>query len=121
MPTECAVSSLPYETTMQSIEVSGWDAEGQFFVELAGLELTDEGEITTLLWHRVISGSLLFVRLVAGPVGEAYEKSHPAAHEALPTQIPDSIGRCRVQLIRCQPRSARIPVTKRGQPASNNM
>jgi hypothetical protein len=107
MLTESAVTSLPTETRPQSIEVSGWDAEGQFFVELADLELTDEGEIATFLCHRVSSGSLVFVRLVAGQLEDAYEKGHPVAHEAQLTENSDPLGRCRVQLTRCQPRTAR--------------
>jgi hypothetical protein len=106
MPAECAVSSLPSDTTLPSIEVSGWDAEGRFFVEIARLELTDEGEISTHLYHRMISGSLVFVRL-AGTVADSDDKDYPAAHEAQQTEMPDRMGRCRVHLIRCQrPRPA---------------
>ena len=98
MPTECAVSSLVDVATPQSVEVSGWDNEGQFFVEIATLELTEEGETTALLCHRVTSGSL---------VGDSYEKSHPTANEAYAAEMPDFAGRCRVHLTPYQPRAAR--------------
>jgi hypothetical protein len=107
MPTECAVSSLVDVATPQSVEVSGWDNEGQFFVEIATLELTEEGETTALLCHRVTSGSLVFVRLVTVQVGDSYEKSHRTANEAYAAEMPDFAGRCRVHLTPYQPRAAR--------------
>jgi hypothetical protein len=108
MPAECAVSSSTTETT-QPVEISGWDAEGQFFVEIAELELDDAGETTARLCHHVGSGSLVFVRLLIGQAEDPCEKGHPTANEAHPTGAPDLTGRCRIRLTPCQPRAARRP------------
>jgi hypothetical protein len=107
MPAECAVISSISETAAQPAEVSGWDAEGQFFVEIADLHVNDSGDTTTRLCRRVSSGSLVFVRLLYGHGQDAYEKGHPAAHDAHPTETTDFTRRCRIRLIPCQPRAAR--------------
>jgi hypothetical protein len=113
MPAECAVSNSTTETT-QPVEISGWDAEGQFFVEIADLELGDTGETTARLCHHVGSGSLLFVRLLFGQAENPYEKGHPTANEAQPTGAPDFTGRCCIRLTPCQPRGARRPGDQTG-------
>jgi len=95
------------DTVTQSVEVSGWDAEGQFFVEIAELNFADSGDKTVSLCHRVHTRSLVFVRLPHGYGGEAYEKSQPTAHEAQAAEPPDFTGRSRIRLIPCQPRAAR--------------
>jgi len=119
MPTECAVTTAPSDSTNQSVEVSGWDADGQFFVEIADLDLTDSGDTIVRLCHRVHSGSLVFVRLLHGDGENAREKGHPSANEAQATELPDLAGRCRIRLTPCQPRTAPRMVTKRRPPASN--
>lgn len=112
MLAECA-----FEPT-SSVEVSGWDAEGQFFVEIAGLDLNDSGDTAVRLCHRVHSGALVFVRLLHGEGEGAYEKGYPTANEAQAAEPPDFTGRSRVQLIPCQPRAGRRRVTVRAQSAS---
>jgi hypothetical protein len=110
MPAECAVNNdVAADSATQSIEVSGWDAEGQFFVEIAEMDINDSGNATTRLCHRVNSGSLVFVRLVYGQGRDAREKSHPTANEAHATEAPDFDGRCRIRLTPCQPRASRNP------------
>jgi hypothetical protein len=91
----------------QSVEISGWDAEGQFFVETTRLDSIDSGEVAVLLLHRVNSGSLVFVRLLHAEGAEIYGKSYPTASEAHVAGSPDLTGRCRVRLIPCQPHSSR--------------
>jgi hypothetical protein len=108
MPAECAVSSSASETAAQPVEVSGWDAEGQFFVEIADLEWNDSGDAIARICHRLSDGSLVFVRLLYAQSQDVYEKGHPAAHEAHPIEATDFTGRCRVQLTPCQPRAARL-------------
>jgi hypothetical protein len=105
MPSECVVDNATGAT--QPVEVSGWDAEGQFFVEIANLELDDSGDMTARLCRRVNSGSLVFVRLVHAPSENTPEKGHPTANEAHATEAPDFTGRCRIRLTPCQPRAAR--------------
>jgi hypothetical protein len=107
MPTECAVCNATSDAVHQLIEVSGWDTEGQFFVEISDLELSDSGDATARLFHRVHSGSLVFVRLLHGNDEEDHHKSHPTPTEAEAIGAPDFAGRCRVRLTPCQPRAAR--------------
>jgi hypothetical protein len=109
MPAECAVHNSASDTITQSVEVSGWDTEAQFFVEIAELDLSDSGDATARLCHRVNSGSLVFVRLLHGPSQDAHEKGHPTPSEAYAIETPDSAGRCRVRLTPCEPRAARRP------------
>jgi hypothetical protein len=117
MPAECAVDSID-DIAIPSVEVSGWDAEGQFFVEIAGLDLNDSGDPAVRLCHRVHSGSLVFVRLLYGEGQDAYEKGCPTANEAQVAESPDFTGRARVRLIPCQPRAPRRHVTGKTHPAS---
>jgi hypothetical protein len=109
MHAECAVGSSASDTVTQPVEVSGWDAEGQFFVEIADLDLSDPADATVRLCHRVHSGSLVFVRLVHEQGWDAHEKDHPMANEAHATGVPDPSGRCRIRLTPCQPRATRRP------------
>ena len=119
MPVEFAAAPSHCDSISQSVEVSGWDADGQFFVEIADLDVSDSGDTIARLCHRVHSGSLVFVRLVHGDGENAREKGHPTANEAHAIDLPDSTGRCRIRLIPCQPRTARHLVTNRRSPASN--
>lgn len=109
MPAECAVGRTTGGAETLSVEVSGWDAEGQFFTEIADLDWSDTGDNTARLRHRITSGSLVFVRLMhsksAYPHG--HDKNHPTAHEVHAVTEPDFTGRCRVRLAPCQPRAAR--------------
>jgi hypothetical protein len=106
MNSDCV--TMPNTAETRAAEVSGWDAEGQFFVEIANLEETDEsGETIVSLRHHVHTGSLLFVRLLPGASDHQAEKSHPTPHEAQAAQPLDFRGRSRVRLINCRPRPAR--------------
>lgn len=106
MPVQCAPMTIT-NTATQSVEVSGWDAEGQLFAEIADLDSNVSGDKTVSLCHCVRSGSLLFVRLLHGDAEKAYEKGHPTAHEAHAAEPPDFTGCSRIRLIPCQPRVAR--------------
>jgi hypothetical protein len=107
MPAECVVESSVNDTVTQSAEVSGWNAEGQFFAEIAELDVADSGDITARLCHRIHSGSLVFVRLARANGQDAGDKGHPTAHEAYAIAEPDFTGRCRIRLTPCQPRPPR--------------
>ena len=107
MPVECAGTGSKSHTTAQSAEVSGWDADGQFFVEIAELDVSDSGSTTARLCHRLNSGSLVFVRLLHGYGDGLHEKGYPTAHEAHAAEPPDFSGRCRIRLTPCQPRLPR--------------
>jgi len=116
MPVQSAQMNALSNTATRSVEVSGWDAEGQFFVEIADLDLNDSGDHSVSLCHSVHSGSLVFVRLLHGDGEEAYGKGHPTAHEAQAAEPPDFTGRFRIHLIPCQPRAE--AATDKAQPAS---
>lgn len=115
MPVQCApVSSM----TQQLAEVSGWDAEGHFFVEVADLDCSDPGQKTVSLDHRLRSGSLVFVRLLNRDGSRDGENSHPSAHQAQAAELPDPTGSSTVRLIPSRPRVARGAATTWAQPAS---
>lgn len=87
MPAECAVGSSIGDTAAQSVEVSGWDAENQFFVEIADLDRNESGDPTTRLCHRVNSGSLVFVRLLC-PRGESFtRRAIPPPMKLMPSDL----------------------------------
>ena len=107
MPAECPVGTAVSDTLTESVEISGWDAEGQFFVEIADLEVSKSGDTIALLCHGVNNGSLVFVRLLHGHGQQPREKGDPSAHETQAIEPPDATGRCRIRLTPCQPRAAR--------------
>jgi hypothetical protein len=89
---------------VKAVEISGWDAEGQFFVEVADMNVDERSGSSVSLCHRIESGSLLFVRPVLH-LGEANRRAHPVANEARRTDLPDAMGRWRIQLSPCEPRN----------------
>jgi len=91
---------------VQPVEISGWDVEGQFFVEITKLDGNEPSGSLVRLCHRVSSGTLLFVRSVAddsNPDG----KGHPVPNEAQLTDSPDFAGRGRIRLTPCRARDLR--------------
>jgi len=104
MPAQATLELPVAGASSQSAEISGWDVQGQFFVEIADLDLGDPKGATTRLCHRVADGSLVFVRLRPQP-GEAH--SHPTASEAYAAAEPDFAGRSLIRLSPCQPRLGR--------------
>ncbi len=89
-------------TEVQSVEVSGWDAEGEFFVELAEMDSCQNSVSSVRLRHRVRSGSLVFVRRIQNQ-GELHHKGHPEAKEAHQIHLPDPAGRWQIRLSPCHP------------------
>ena len=95
-------------TQVQPVEISGWDAKGQFFGEIAEMDTDETSGSSVRLCHSVQSGALLFVRAVNGANADGTDqKTHPVANEAKPTDLPDLSGRCRIQLTPCHPRDLR--------------
>jgi len=91
---------------VQPVEISGWDVEGQFFVEVTEMDGNETSGSSVLLCHRVSSGTLLFVRSVAddsNPNG----KGHPMPNEAQLTDSPDFAGRWHIRLTACDARNLR--------------
>jgi hypothetical protein len=78
------------------VEVSGWDAKENFFVEKTTLEWKPEDKKSMLLRADIRPGCIVFVRLLQ-PLATA--TSFPIAYEALTS------GATRVSLERLRPRA----------------
>jgi hypothetical protein len=62
------------------VEVSGWDVNMRFFVELTDVNENEPGVKTVALHNRICSDALVFVRLLGAP---APDSGCPVAHQAL--------------------------------------
>lgn len=84
-----------------AVEVSGWDASENFFVETTGLTWTAEGTKQISLHQRVREGSVIFVRLMQ-PVASA--DSYPIACQTMKV-VERGAGGAIVRLSQLHPRS----------------
>jgi hypothetical protein len=84
------------------VEVSGWDAKENFFVEKTTLEWKPEDKKSLLLRADIRPGCMVFVRLLQ-PLATA--ASFPIAYEALTSAEKDRTGATRVSLERLRPRA----------------
>ena|ERR1700720_1625832 len=84
------------------VEVSGWDAKENFFVEKTTLEWKPEDKKSLLLRADIRPGSIVFVRLLQ-PLATA--ASFPIAYEALTSAEKDRMGATSVSLERLRPRA----------------
>lgn len=84
------------------VEVSGWDAQENFFVEKTRLEWKPENNKAILLRSAILPGSIVFVRLLQ-PTGTG--ANYPIAYEALTSSAKDENGSIRVLLERLHPRA----------------
>ena len=114
MPVQ-SILSVAAPSDISSVEVSGWDALGQFFVEVADLDLDGPGDIAVRLDHRVRTGSVVFVRIVQSYEVGTDAKSYPAASEVQLIEPPDANGRCRIRLVLCQANGGRRSSDEKGQ------
>lgn len=92
------------------VEVSGWDASENFFVEKTMLSCRDKEKKEVLLRCALREGSLVFVRLLQPSPSEnnlpiAYQASHIGARHA--------DGRRRVDLAQLHPRPTRAQNSER--------
>ena|SRR5271154_4588657 len=85
------------------VEVSGWDAKENFFVEKTTLEWNPEDKKSMLLRADVRPGCIVFVRLLQ-PLSTV--ASFPVAYEALASAGRDADGAARVSLERLRPRAS---------------
>lgn len=81
------------ETTHYPVEVSGWDAQQNFFVENTTLEWSETNGRAVLVRSPLLHGALVFVRL-AGPLQTAY----PLPYRVKSVQARGSRGLQRVHL-----------------------
>src|SRR3954467_1903944 len=93
---------------VQPVEVSGWNAEGEFFVEIAEMDVHETAGSTVRLYHRVHSGSLIFVRPVVN-LGGANQKGHPIPNQVQMSDLPDVTGRSKLRLSPCRASNLRVP------------
>jgi hypothetical protein len=85
------------------VEVSGWDAKENFFVEKTTLEWNPDEKKSMLLRADIRPGCIVFVRLLQ-PLATA--TSFPIAYEALTSAEGDATGAKRVSLERLRPRES---------------
>lgn len=83
------------------VEVSGWDADGRFFVEHAALDSPESGQKTLLLRHTVHTRSLVFVRAL---YTDAFTEPHPQAHQVDRMEGSERSGYHRLHLADFPPR-----------------
>jgi hypothetical protein len=90
------------EPVIYPIEISGWNVDGEFFVERAELRWNDLGEKRISLRETVRDGAVVFARLMSGNTGSP---AVPIPYQA--ELVPDqrSRGTIEMKLVPCQPRS----------------
>jgi len=83
------------------IEISGWNVDGEFFVERAELRWDDTGQKRVSLRETVRDGSVVFARLISR---KSECPAVPIAYQA--ELVPDqrSRGAIEMKLAPCQPR-----------------
>lgn len=85
------------------VEVSGWDAKENFFVEKTALKWNPDDKKSMLLRADIRPGSIVFVRLLQ-PL--ATTTSFPIAYEVLTGVAREPSGAIRVSLERLHPRAS---------------
>jgi hypothetical protein len=85
-----------------AVEVSGWDASEDFFVEKTDLAWTADGMKEISLHHTVREGSVVFVRLIQ-PVANA--DNCPIACQAVKVMEHAATGRAHILLSQLRPRA----------------
>jgi hypothetical protein len=90
------------ELNCYCVEVSGWDARENFFVEKTSLDWAREGRKEVSLNSPLRSGCVVFVRLIQSMTPG---NSFPVAYQAITLDEKNSLGRARVRLQPLRPRS----------------
>ena len=92
--------ALTAETrTAYVVEVSGWDHREDFFVETTELHWSEDSGKQVLLLRPIVSGALLFLRLM-DPTG--VERVHPVPYRAEDIGVEKN-GEQRVRLVAARP------------------
>jgi hypothetical protein len=95
---------MPAETlaeTSYRIEISGWDLDENFFVEMTDLEWS-ESEKKVRLQHALRKGALVFVRLLGG---SERASEYPLAYEILDVRYQQQAGAYETLLAQMHPRT----------------
>ena len=85
------------------VEVSGWDEHEDFFVEKTELQWSEQSGKHILLLRPIVSGSLVFLRLI-DPM--SLERVRPVPYRAEPFETTKE-GQCRVRLVSPELHSSR--------------
>jgi hypothetical protein len=85
------------------VEVSGWDARENFFVEKAMLEWTMQEKKEISLRAALRQGCVVFVRLLQ-PLANG--NNFPVAYQAVKVSAKDQSGNTRVRLAQLRPRAS---------------
>ena len=94
-------AAIPEVAMDYPVEVSGWDNHEDFFVEKTKLHWSEESGKHILLVRPIVSGALVFLRLI-DPIG--VDRSRPVAYRAEPFETTDG-GQHLVRLIAARPGS----------------
>lgn len=86
------------------VEVSGWDASENFFVEKTILDWGSEESKEVLLHSALHEGSVVFMRLLQ-PMSSS--NNFPLAYQAVKVKPKDASGKARVCLAQLRPRASR--------------
>ena len=90
------------------VEISGWDSNEDFFVEMTDLEWSEE-EKTIHVHHPVQQGALLFIRLVGISVRDGV---CPVAYEAAAVKFQPQLLTYEISLRQILPRQHPYPTPK---------
>ncbi len=96
-PSACSSDESGYR-----VEVSGWDASENFFVEKTTLNWRDDASKQVLLRSALREGAIVFIRLNQS----ATEQIFPIAYRAEKIGPRDARGFSRVSLVQLRPRPA---------------
>jgi len=95
------IAEISEPQTAYPVEVSGWDHNEDFFVEKTELRWTERSGKHILLLRPIVSGSLVFLRLI-DPLSIDRVRPVPYRAELFETT---SGGQCRVRLLSAEPRT----------------
>ena len=106
MGTTCIAHDNLSTPSTHAAEISGWDADGHFFVETTELDAAHSGDISAILHRCIADGALVFVRSV-DPRGEDTVRGLPIAHEVCASNTCDGGGHYRIHFTPCRPHPVR--------------
>jgi hypothetical protein len=89
------IAAIPESQIAYAVEVSGWDNNQDFFVEKTELHWSEQSGKHILLSRPIISGALVFLRLI-DPT--SIDRVHPVPYRAEPFATTEA-GHRRVRLL----------------------
>jgi hypothetical protein len=95
------IAEISEPRTAYPVEVSGWDRNEDFFVERTELHWSERSGKHILLLHPIVSGSLVFLRLI-DPM--SVDRVRPVPYRAELFEATKG-GQCMVRLLPAEPRT----------------